>query len=233
VFRNAATALGVDLGGWTYGAQFADLNNDGWLDLVVVNGFVSGEDRQSYWYDYSKVATGHRSIIADADNWPALAGRSLSGYQRDLFHVNDGAGGLVDASAAVVADSGFDGRGVAVADLWNRGMLDVIIANQRGPLQVLRNRVAPGRHWIGFDLRGTRSNRGAVGAELRLFWSGRTQRQQVEGGSGFAAQRDRRLHFGLGAATQVDSAVIRWPSGTRQVLRAPAADTLHVVTEPR
>ena len=230
-FRNAATAIGVDAGGWTYGAQFADLNNDGWLDLAVVNGFVSGDNRDSYWYDYSKVATGYSDIIADARHWPPLEGRSLSGHQRDLFWVADGAGGLRDAAAAVHGDGAFDGRAVAVADLWNRGVLDVVIANQRGPLQVLRNTVAPGRHWIGFDLRGTRSNRGAVGAELTLFWDARRQIQQVEGGSGFAAQRDRRLHFGLGAATRVDSAVIRWPSGTTQTIAGPGIDRHHMVVE--
>ncbi|MEX2282909.1 MAG: CRTAC1 family protein [Gemmatimonadota bacterium] len=232
-FQNAATALGVDLGGWTYGAQFADLNNDGWLDLVVANGQVSGEKRQSYWYDYSKVAAGYRSIIADARNWPPLNGRSLSGHQRDLFWANDGAGGLTDASSAVRGDSASDGRAVAVADLWNRGVLDVIIANQHGPLQVLRNRVAADRHWIGFELRGTHSNRSAIGTELRLFWNQRQQLQQVEGGSGFAAQRDRRLHFGLGSAAYVDSAVIRWTTGIRQTIRAPAVDRRHIVIEPQ
>jgi hypothetical protein len=230
-FRNAATALGVDLGGWTYGAQFADLNSDGWLDLVVVNGFVSGDSRESYWYDYSKVATGYRSIIADANNWPPLAGRSLSGYQQDLFWMNDGAGGLISAAGAVNVDSAWDGRAVAVADLWNRGVLDVVIANQRGPLQVLRNEVSEDRHWIGFHLRGTTSNRSAIGATVRLFWSGRQQVQQVDGGSGFASQRDRRLLFGLGTASAVDSAVIAWPSGMRQTIRAPTVRRMHVITE--
>jgi hypothetical protein len=232
VFRNAATSLGVDLGGWTYGAQFADLNGDGWQDLVVVNGFVSGESRESYWYDYSKVATGFRSIIADARNWPALEGRSLSGRQRDRFWINDGAGGLTDASAAVRGDGAHDGRAVATADLWNRGVVDVIVANQRGPLQVFRNRVAPGRHWIAFALEGTRSNRSAIGAEVRLFRDGRAQLQQVDGGSGFSSQRDRRILFGLGEAARVDSVVVRWPSGTRQTLETPAVDTVHRVIEP-
>ncbi len=232
-FRDAASALGVNLGGWTYGAQFADLNNDGWLDLVVANGFVSGPKRQSYWYDYSKVATGYKSVIADANNWPALQGRSLSGYQRDLFWVNDGAGGLKDAASAVQGNEPYDGRAVAVADLWNRGAVDVIVANQRGPLQVFRDSVRPGSHWIAFQLEGTRSNRSAIGAEAWLYRGGRRQLQQVDGGGGFASQRDRRLHFGLGSSTTVDSVVIRWPSGTRQLLRSPAADELHLIVEPR
>ncbi|MEX0907835.1 MAG: ASPIC/UnbV domain-containing protein, partial [Gemmatimonadota bacterium] len=201
--------------------------------LIVVNGFVSGERRDSYWYDYSSVATGFRSIIADARNWPALDGRSLSGHQADLFRTGDGAGGLADASAAVDADSTYDGRAVVVADLWNRGVLDVVIANQRGPLQIFRNEVAAGRHWIGFDLRGTESNRSAIGAEVRLYRDDIVQLQQVEGGSGFASQRDRRLHFGLGTTARVDSVVIRWPSGGRQTIGAPAADRMHAVTEAR
>jgi hypothetical protein len=230
-YRNVATALGVDRGGWTYGAQFADLNNDGWLDLIVANGFVSGPDHRSYWYDYSKVATGHRSIIADANNWPALDGRSLSGHQSDRYWLNDRAGGLIDISASVPGDSVYDGRAVVVADLWNRGALDVIIANQRGPLRVLRSHVPANHHWIGFDLRGTASNRSAIGAEVRLFRDGRQQLQQVDGGSGFAAQRDRRVHFGLGEDVRVDSVRIRWPSGTVQTIRSPATDTMHTVVE--
>lgn len=231
VFRNVATALGIDLGGWTYGAQFADLNNDGWKDLIVANGFLSGERRDSYWYDYSKVATGYRSIIADASNWPNLEGRSLSGYQQNLFWANDGAGGFVDAASAVRGNEPYDARAIAVADLWGRGVLDVIVANQRGPIQVFRNEVAPGRHWIGFDLEGVESNRSGIGAELRLFQGAREQLQQVEGGSGFAAQRERRVHFGLGTNPQVDSVVVAWPSGIRETLVAPEADRNHRVVE--
>ena len=81
-FQNMATTLGVDLGGWSWGAQFGDLNNDGSQDLYLVNGYVSAGERSSYWYDFSVIAVGHSSIIADAANWPPMKGRSLSGYQR-------------------------------------------------------------------------------------------------------------------------------------------------------
>ena len=72
--EDLASSLGVDLGGWSWGAQFGDLNNDGTLDLYLTNGYVSAGERSSYWYDFAVIATGHSAIIADAKNWPAMRG---------------------------------------------------------------------------------------------------------------------------------------------------------------
>jgi hypothetical protein len=108
----------------------------------------------------------------------------------------------------------------------------VIVANQRGPLLVYRNEVDPARHWIQFELEGSAANRSAIGARVELHWDGKRQVQEVLGASGFSAQNQRRLHYGLGAATSVDRVVIRWPSGRRQTIEAPAVDTLHRVKEP-
>src|SRR5262249_8907692 len=119
------------------------------------------------------------------------------------------------------------------ADLWNRGVLDVVVANQAGPLLVYRNVPAPGNAWIDFELEGTASNRGAVGARVAVFWNGQQQIQDVSGGSGFSAQNQRRLHFGLGKTSQVDKAVIRWPSGKEQTLERPDAGKVHKVKEPQ
>jgi hypothetical protein len=91
---------------------------------------------------------------------------------------------------------------------------------------VYKNRVQPGRHWIAFDLEGRPSNRSAIGARVELRWGGRTQVQEVSGGSGFSAQNQRRLHYGLGAHTGVDRVEIRWPSGQRQHCNPPI-DRLH------
>jgi hypothetical protein len=161
-----------------------------------------------------------------------MRGRSLSGYQEDRVWLNDGAGRFHDVTRAVGATTPYDGRAVAFADLRNRGVLDAIVANQRGPLLLYKNTVTPKHGWIAFALEGTQSNRSAIGAEIRLYWAGMEQVQQIEGGSGFAAQNQRRAHFGLGQASQVDSVVIRWPSGTVQAIPTPAINTRHDVKEP-
>lgn len=231
-YENLARDFGVELGGWSFGAQFGDLNNDGTLDLFVTNGYVSLDRDRSYWYDFSKVAGGNSAIIADARNWPAFDGRSLAGYQSKRVWLNDGAGRFVEAAAQVGVTDTHDGRAVALADLWNRGVLDVIVANQNGPLLVYRNSVDPRNGWIEFELEGTASNRSAIGAQVTVFWNGQQQIQQVSGGSGFAAQNDRRLHFGLGRAQAVTKVEVRWPSGRLQTLEAPAIGRLHHVKEP-
>ena len=231
-YENLASSMGIDYGGWSWGAQFGDVNNDGAQDLYLVNGYVSAGERSSYWYDFAVIAVGHSEIIGDAANWPAMKGRSLSGYQRKRLWLNDGLGRFTDVAQVVGARDTYDGRAVALADLGNRGVLDVIVANQKGPLLIYRNTVASGRHWIQFELEGTRSNRGAIGAQVELHWKNRKQVQQVTTASGFSAQNQRRLHYGLGDADAVDRVVIHWPSGREQTIERPAIDTLHHVREP-
>jgi len=231
-FENLAQVMGVELGDWSFGAQFGDLNNDGRLDLYLTNGYVSASESDSYWYDFSQVAGGHRAIISDAKNWPAMKGRSLAGYQRARVWVNDGMGRFVDAAPAVGVNDRYDGRAVALVDLWNRGVLDVVVANQRGPLLIYRNTVSPDRQWIGFELAGGTSNQSAIGAQVRLFWNGQEQMQEVSGGSGFSSQNQRRLHFGLGADPSLDKVVVTWPSGRRRTMENLALNVYHRIEEP-
>jgi hypothetical protein len=240
-YENMATALGVDLGGWSFGAQFGDLNNDGHLDLYLVNGYVSASKEESYWYDYSKIAGGHQLVISDAGNWPPMGARSLAGYQQKKVWVNDGSGRFLDVAPLVGVDDRHDGRSVVLADLGNRGVLDVVVANQRGPLLLYRNQVAPGRDWIAFELEGACrdqdappgfSNRSAIGAQVTLHWNGRRQVQEVSGASGFCAQNQRRLHFGLGPGAVVEKVVVRWPSGKVEERASPSANRVHELKEP-
>lgn len=231
-YDNLARDMGVEIGGWSFGAQFGDLNNDGYQDLYLVNGYISADRDRSYWYDFGKIAGGHAAIIDDAKNWPAMRGQSLSGYQQKRVWLNDGAGHFNEVAQLVGANDINDGRSVAFADFGNHGMLDIVVANQKGPLLLYKNTVNPDNKWIAFDLEGTRSNRSAIGAQVRLYWNGQQQVQEVSGGSGFCAQNMRRIQFGLGKNPQIEKVVIRWPSGTVQTIPNPQVGTIHKVKEP-
>ncbi len=230
-FQQGAEGVITDAG-WAWGAQLGDLDNDGRNELFIVNGYVSADRDRSYWYAMSKIAGANGNVFEDAKTWPAIGGASLSGYERSRVLVNRGLAGWTDVAAAVGVTDEYDGRAVALVDLFNRGVLDVVVANQNQPALVYKNTVVPGTHWIALKLVGTRSNRSAIGAEVALEAGGTRQLKVVDGGSGFASQNDRRLHFGLGTAARVDRAVIRWPSGTSQTLEHLDVDRLHVITEP-
>jgi hypothetical protein len=111
-------------------------------------------------------------------------------------------------------------------------VLDVVVANQRGPLLIYKNNAVPDNKWVGFELEGTASNRSAIGAEVRLFWNGQQQVQQVSGGSGFCAQNQRRLHFGLGKNPRLEKAEIRWTSGKVETMENPSVGQVHKIKEP-
>jgi hypothetical protein len=231
-FDEVASGVVADAG-WAWGAQFGDLNNDGLLDLVVANGFISADTGRDYWYAMSKIAGAQGNIFEDAKNWPPIGSASLSGYERSRVLMNNGDGGFVDVAEVAGVTDRLDGRAVAMADLFNRGVLDVIIANEKGRALVYRNaQPSPPGHWVEFKLIGTRSNRSAIGADVTVEFGQVRQRQVVDGGMGFCSQNDRRLHFGLGNE-RLGRVTIRWPSGAEQVLNGLTVDQLHVITEPK
>ena len=208
--------------GW--GTSFFDYDNDGWLDLFVVNG--------------------HVYPAADRQNWGTTwAERPL------LFHSDKGKLTLMPAveqtGLAKIAAS----RGMAYGDLFNNGRLDVVINNMDGPPTLLRNVTgtdaetakepagtpspSAGNHWIELQLiGGPKSPRDAVGAQVYLTSGGFRQRADVIAGGSFASSPDKRVHFGLGPATGIVSLEVDWPDGTKQQLAPPAKlDCLYTVTE--
>src|SRR6266853_1231193 len=217
-------------------ATLGDVLNRGRVDAFVTNisepGYLfhGNNLRLNFLPELGRFQQAAEGVVADAGwAWGAQLGDLDNDGRNELFIVNGYVSGDRDRSYWYAASK----IAVVLVDLFNRGVLDVVVANQKQPALVYKNTVAPGNHWIAFKLVGTRSNRSAIGAEVTVEFGAERQLQIVYGGVGFASQNDRRLHFGLGRTARADRVVIRWPSGTVQTIEHPAVDQLHVVTEPR
>jgi enediyne biosynthesis protein E4 len=190
-----------------WGTAFADLDNDGWLDLISTTGHV-----------YPQV--------------DAIPGEP--GYRQPaLLNLNQKDGTFCDASdqAGAALLQKRVGRGLAVADLFNDGNLDVVINDLDGRPLILRNHGIPGRHWVSLELAGTRSNRLALNARVTLTAGGMTQTGEVHSGGSYLSQSDLRLHFGLGSAAKIDKVEVRWPSGAIDRIGSLEADQSYSILE--
>ena len=159
-----------------------------------------------------------------------VGNHSLNGREQNVLFRNNGDGAFTEVGWVNGADRIEDGRGLAVLDSDRDGRLDIVLRNFYQPAGLLRNRRESG-HWIGFELEGTRSNRDAIGARVRVRTGARWQTRVVTAGSGYLSGSSLRQHFGLGNAARVDQVVIDWPSGERTELRDLGANRLHRVTE--
>jgi len=225
--------------GWFWGSAFADFDNDGWQDIYSANGWVyndRGTELELGFLD--NVVTRQREYKTGAFFDPRRFGRSSwHGWERNRHLRNNGDGTFLEIGRAAGSDLLLNSRGVAVADFWNRGVLDIAVAASTDRHALLRNEiaVADGEHnWLEVELVGTRSNRDAVGARVAVTAGGRRQIREVALGDGYGSQSTLRLHFGLGAAATVDDLTVRWPrSGLVQRFRGIAAGRIVEVTEGR
>jgi hypothetical protein len=216
-FTDVARETGTYDTGWGWAGKFVDFDNDGWLDLYVVNGWRSAGS-ENYVTDIFEMLTRPNIDLADVRNWPPMGRKTLSGYQKKkLFH-NEKGQFFKDQAAIHGVDSTRDGRGIAVADFDNDGRMDMFVSNANANPFLYHN-IFPGKAaWAEFVLTGTKSNRSAIGAQIRVTCGKQTYLRFVDGGNGFASQSSSHVHFGLGSATTMDRVEIRWPSGVKQVL---------------
>src|SRR4051812_3658770 len=190
-----------------WGTAFVDLDNDGWIDLIVANGHV-----------YPQV-----------DTLPSGAGYR----EAKLLHLNQKNGTFCDASeqAGPALKEKRVSRGVAIGDLFNDGNLDVVISDLDGAPMVLRNHGIPNRHWVSFELAGTKSNRLALNARIKIVAGDVTQTDEVHSGGSYLSQNDLRIHFGLGTATKIERVEVAWPSGATDVMKDVSADQFYSILE--
>jgi hypothetical protein len=189
--------------GW--GTSFVDYDNDGWLDLFVVNGHV-----------YPQV---------DAHQW----GTSYA-QQALLFRNLSGKFERVGAPPGSALANAWPGRGMAVGDLDGDGRLDLVINNLDEKPTILHNVAASTGHWLGLRL-VAKAPRDAIGSVAYLTLGKIRQRQDVISGAVFCSQNDITLHFGLGTATKVDKLEIQWPDGSTELFAVPAIDKTITLTQ--
>jgi len=219
-FTDVSKETGTCETGWGWAAKFADLDNDGWQDLFVVNGLKSAGP-ESYVPLLLPVITTTGLDITDVNNWPSIGNRTWSGYQKKKLFRNLGNGAFKDVAAEAGTDNDLDGRGIGVIDIDNDGRLDLVETNADQPLLLYHNVTEKPGNWIELKLIGVKSNRDAIGARVRVEAGGLTQIREVDGGNGYAGQSTRRVHFGLGKAAKIDSLQIKWPSGATETVTVP------------
>jgi hypothetical protein len=225
--------------GWFWGSAFADFDNDGWQDIYSADGWVYNDKGTEIELDFlnnvvSRQADYKTGVFFDPKNF----GRSSwHGWERNRHLRNNGDGTFLEIGRAAGTDLLLNSRGIAVADFWNRGALDIAVAASTDRHALLRNDlpVADGRHgWLAVELVGTRSNRDAVGARVTVTSGGKRQVREVALGDGYGSQNSLRLYFGLGSLAAVDELTVRWPrSGLVQRFRGVGSGRIVEVTEGR
>ena len=209
-FADMAWASGLGRGSYPYvkwGTGFVDVDNDGWLDVVVANGHV-----------YPQV--------------DAIPGSSHYRQPLQLFR-NRQNGTFEDISAV----SGLEAiplqsrRGAAFGDINNDGNIDVVLLNIGATPNLLLNRTTSVNHRVFFRLVGSKSNRAAIGARVTVTSGNFKQMNEVRSGASYISQNDLRLHFGLGSEDRISSVEILWPSGKTEILQDLPADFIYKIVE--
>ena len=207
-YVTSATGLGqISLlhSGW--GVRFMDYDNDGWKDLFIAQSHVMDT------IQVNEPNLHYREAPLLLHNEQGKKFSDVSAISGDIFHQQ------------------WVARGLATGDINNDGKVDVVVTSNDGPARVLLNQTESSNHWITLNLVGTKSNRDAIGAQIRISTASGDQFATVTTSSSYQSSSDKRLHFGLGVADSIREIEIRWPSGIRQMLKDIKADQILKITE--
>ncbi len=192
-----------------FGVKFLDLDNDGWADIFVANGHVNPQvDQHSFGVTYAERPLLFRNLM-------------------------DGKFAEIGLNSGIPLSRRYVARGAATADFLNNGREDLLVTVLDGSPVLLRNPATSKSHWLRIRTVGRKSNRDGFGARVEVVAGNLKQSAEVRANSSFESASDPRLHFGLGAATRVDSIVVRWPSGKVDSIGTQAADQELLIEEGR
>ena len=233
-FQNAAMTAGVEMGRWSWSTDAWDFDHDGYPDLYVANGYISGaETGGSGSRDVSSFFW--RQVVAKSPQdsspspgyergWSAInelirSDSTWNGHERNVFFANNRDGTFSDVSGVVGMDFGDDSRAFALADFDGDGRLEVVLKNRNAPqIRILRLVMDGIGNAIALRLRGHKSNRDAIGAAVIVESGNLRQTKYLQAGSGFLSQHTKELFFGLAKNQDAVRATVRWPSGLMQTL---------------
>lgn len=229
-FDDETNSAGVGMGRWAWSSDAFDFDHDGYPDLYIANGMVSGPSQQDlssfFWRQVVALSPDETRASPEYEQgWNAInelirSDGTWSGYERDVFYANNRDGTFSDVSAVVGLDFVEDGRAFALSDFDQDGRLEIFLKNRNTPqLRILKNVIEDLPASIAFRLQGTKSNRDAIGAAVTIESGAGRQTRTLQAGSGFLSQHGKDLFFGLGETNGPVRASIRWPSGLVQEFR--------------
>jgi hypothetical protein len=233
-FEDVTWNAGANPVGWFWGASFGDFDNDGWQDIYAAVGWVRNDPDTEIELEFLNNVVTHQDIYKTGLYFdPKYFGhRSWHGWERNRHLRNNGDGTFTEIGRGLGTDLLKNSRGVAVADFWNRGVLDIAVAASTDRHALLKNEIENKRNWLQVELVGVKSNRDGVGARVTIIAKDKLQMREVVLGDGYGSQNSLRQHFGLGDAALADELTVRWPrSGIVQRFHDVAPNRIIEVTE--
>lgn len=239
-FQNVAMQAGVEMGGWSWSTDAWDFDHDGYQDLYMANGYITGHDgRDASSFFWRQVVSKSPQDATPSESyergWNAInelirSDATWNGSERNVFFLNNQDGTFSEVSGVVGLDFIDDSRCFVLADIDHDGRLEVILKNRTAPqLRILHNAMKDIGSSIAFRLQGKKSNRDAIGTAVTLDAAGLRQTKYLQAGSGFLSQHSKELFFGVGKAGGTLRATIRWPNGQTQVFdNLPANQRIEV-----
>ncbi len=245
-FENVSGPAGVEMGRWAWSSDAWDFDHDGYPDLYIANGYISGPrdsaqehgDLSSFFWRQVVGKSPESSVSSPSyeRGWNAInelirSDSTWNGYERNVLYVNNHDGTFSDVSGVAGLDVRDDSRSFALADIDHDGRLEVIVKNRSGPqLRVFHNVMKDLGHSLALRFRGTKSNRDAIGAAVTVESGTHRQTRYLQAGSGFLSQHSKELFFGIGDANGPVRATVRWPGGLTQTYEnLPANHRIEIV----